>query len=249
MASSVPSVKWEGKECHFPCWAPVSWTQENQITFFIFAIGLLPGMGIWSIVPKSWFPWWQIGLGILCITSITGSNLKPFACRLNGYHTSCADGKLVLKEAARRNQCVHTDLQVKSAYFCLSGALHHLGHIGTPISSQSPSWIHGTNAKMLHKAATACESAKAVFFLAARWKFRGWQRIIWKQSLLLGSFSIFSIIPMAPKTCIVAALGCLKHFWTYKSAVSATEKAFFPLTAFPLTKPNISLEQIPADNI
>lgn len=60
MASSMISVKGEGKECHFPCQAPVSWTQENQITFFIFAVGLFSGMGIWSVVSRSWFLWWQV---------------------------------------------------------------------------------------------------------------------------------------------------------------------------------------------
>lgn len=50
-----------------------------------------------------------------CRANIT--NLKPFASKLGCYHINCVDVKLILKEVARGNKCVHTDLQTKSVYF------------------------------------------------------------------------------------------------------------------------------------
>lgn len=89
-------------------------TQENQITFFIPAAELLPGMGTCSVVSRAWLPCRQRGPGMPCRANLT--SWKSFAFKLGGCHTSCADIKLALKEAARRDQCLHTDLQNKSAY-------------------------------------------------------------------------------------------------------------------------------------
>lgn len=67
------------------------------------------------LCPGHDFPDGRLGLRMPCRTNLT--NLKSFASKLGGYHTRYADVKLVLKEAARRGQCLHTDLQNKSAYF------------------------------------------------------------------------------------------------------------------------------------
>lgn len=116
MASSMISVKGEGKE-GVPLSMPSTCflnTQENQITFFIPAAELLPGMGTCSVVPWAWPPWWQTGPEMPWRANLT--SLKSFASKLGSRHTGCAGVKLALKEAVRRDQCLHTDLQNKSVY-------------------------------------------------------------------------------------------------------------------------------------
>lgn len=87
-------------------------TQENQI--FIPAAELLPRIGTSSVVSWAWLPCWQTGPGKPCRANLT--SLKSFASKLGSCHTSSADVNLALKEAVRRDQRLHTDLQKRTAY-------------------------------------------------------------------------------------------------------------------------------------
>lgn len=83
-----------------PWQVPFPWIQENQITFFIPVSELLPGLGTCSTVSQAGLHWWQRGPGMPCRASLT--ILKSFASKSGWHHTSCADVKLALKQAARK---------------------------------------------------------------------------------------------------------------------------------------------------